>query len=457
MTVPAQTQTLTETPAAARGHVAEVWSLAYPVILGTIAETAMQVIDSAMLGHLGPTALGAAGFAGLWIWTLFVPFTGTAQGVQAFVSRHDGAGEPEKCGPWIWQSLWLLLPVMTAWMFVVAFLFPKLVALIAPSAEMQTAAVAFGYARLWGGPPVVINFALTSFFRGIGDTRTPLIVTLIGVAVHLVFAYGLIFGALGMPAWGVVGAGAAQSIGSWTFTALNLCFVFRRAVRTRYRTLPVAPEREEVTRYLRTSAPIGGQWLLDMTTFAIFGSIVARMGDISMAASQAMLQLLSLSFMQAVALAIACGTLVGRYIGAGDLESAERSYRSALTLGLGLTAGIALLFLAIPETLLGWFGHDPEFLALGRPLLALGAFFQVVDAIGIIASGALRGAGDTRWPFVVQSSLAWTLRIAAVGTFAIWLQGGVFGAWVGELIYVLALSIAWILRFRAGHWRTVRI
>jgi MATE family multidrug resistance protein len=197
--------------------------------------------------------------------------------------------------------------------------------------------------------------------------------------------------------------------------------------------------------------------VLDMTTFAIFGSIVARMGDVSMAASQTMLQLLALSFMQAVAIALSCGTLVGRYIGAGDLESAERAYRSALTLGLVLTAFIALLFLSIPDTLLGIFNRSPEFLALGRPLLALGAFFQVVDAVGIIASGALRGAGDTRWPFLVQSSLAWTLRLAAVGTFAIWLQGGVFGAWCGELLYVLALGLAWVLRFRAGHWRTVRI
>jgi MATE family multidrug resistance protein len=450
-------ETLTETPATLRGGIGEVANLAYPVVLATIAETIMQVIDTAMLGHLGALQLGAAGFAGLWIWTLFVPFTGTAQGVQAFVSRHDGANEPERCGAWIWQAIWLLVPAMSLWMIAVAFLFPKLVGFIGPSPEMQAAAIGFGWARLPGGPAVAMNFALMSFFRGIGDTRTPLVVTLIAVAVHLVFAYGLIFGELGMPAWGVVGAGAAQSIGSWVFAALLLYCVLRRRVRERYGTLPVRLRLDDVARFLRTSAPIGGQWVLDMTTFAIFGSIVARMGDVSMAASQAMLQLLALSFMQAVAISIACGTLVGRYLGAGDLESAERSYRSALTLGLGLTAFIALLFLSVPGALLSIFNHDPEFLALGRPLLALGAFFQVVDAVGIIAGGALRGAGDTRWPFVVQSSLAWTLRLAAVGTFAIWLQGGVFGAWLGELTYVLALAFAWLLRFRAGHWRSVRI
>jgi len=245
-------------------------------------------------------------------------------------------------------------------------------------------------------------------------------------------------------------------VGSWTFTACFLVCIFRRKVRTTYNTLPVRLRLDESLRFLRTSAAIGGQWTLDMITFAFFASIVARMGDVSMAASQAMLQCLALSFMPVYAFSVGAGTLIGRYIGASDLDSAERSYYSALTLGLTWCAGVAILFLSVPDTLLRLFNQDPEFLALGRPLLALGAFFQVVDAVGIIAGGALRGAGDTRFPFIVQSVLSWTLRLGAVATFALYLQGGVFGAWIGELVYVFALGIAWVLRFRAGPWRTVR-
>src|ERR1041385_6923930 len=88
----------------APGDVGEVALLAYPVVLQTLAETAMQVIDSAFVGRLGATELGAVGFAGIWIWTLFVSFAGTASGVQTFVSRHDGAGEHQRCGPWIWHA-----------------------------------------------------------------------------------------------------------------------------------------------------------------------------------------------------------------------------------------------------------------------------------------------------------------------------------------------------------------
>jgi MATE family multidrug resistance protein len=441
----------------ARGSAGEVAWLAFPVVVQTMSETAMQLVDSAMVGRLGATELGAIGFAGIWIWTLFVPFTGTAQGVQTFVSRHDGAEERRHCGPWLWQALWLTVPAMTLWMGVVAFLFPALVSWIAPSPELQAASIAYAWARLPGGPAVAANFALTSFFRGLGDTRTPLLATLFGIGVNVVLAYGLIFGELGLPALGVAGAGVAITCGSWASCLVLLALVLRREMRERYNTRPCRPERESILRFLRTAAPVGGQWLLDMTSFAIFGSIIARMGDVSMAASQAMLQLLSVSFMQAVAIAIASGTLVGRYIGARDLAAAERSYRSAQNLGLGLAALVAILFVSVPELLLGIFTTDPRVLELARPLLVLAALFQVIDAVGIIAGGSLRGAGDTRWPFAVQATLAWAVRLPAVYVAAIAFEGGVFGAWVGELVYLLVLTLAFVLRFRAGHWRTVRI
>jgi Na+-driven multidrug efflux pump len=111
----------------------------------------------------------------------------------------------------------------------------------------------------------------------------------------------------------------------------------------------------------------------------------------------------------------------------------------------------------MPETLIGLFTSDPRVLALARPLLTLAALFQAIDAVGITASGSLRGAGDTRWPFVVQASLAWLVRLPIVYVAAIVLEKGVFGAWIGELIYVSVVALVFVRRFRAGHWRTVNI
>ena len=210
-------------------------------------------------------------------------------------------------------------------------------------------------------------------------------------------------------------------------------------------------------RLLRTGAPIGGQWVLDMIAFAIFTSIVVRMGDRSMAASHAMVQLLSFSFMQAYGISIASGALVGRYAGARDFAAAERTHRSGIALGLGVAAIVGTLFVSAPDLLLRLFTDDPDVAGIGRKLLAVGALFQLVDAVGIVAGGSLRGAGDTRWPFAVQATLAWALRLPLVWLCAVTLDGGVIGAWIGELGYVLALAAAFLLRFRAGAWRKVRI
>jgi MATE family multidrug resistance protein len=452
-----QAETFTGTAVRSRGDVGEVALLAFPVVLQTVAETAMQLIDSAMVGRLGATELGAVGFAGIWIWTLFVPFAGTATGVQVFVSRHSGAKEHERCGPWVWQALWLVVPAMMLWMLAVALFLPALVTFIRPSPALQTAAIHYSLWRLPEGPAVAANLALSAFFRGLSDTRTPLLATVAGILVNIVLAWLLIFGHCGFPACGVAGAGIAISAGSWTMLVVLLVALLQPKLRARYGTRPCAPRREPMLRFLRTSAPIGGQWLLDMTSFAIFGSIVARMGDVSMAASQAMLQLLSLSFMQAIAISLASGAMIGRYLGAGDLDAATRSYRSACLLSFGLTALVAIWLLAMPESLLAIFSHDPRVLKLGRPLLALAAVFQIIDAIGITASGSLRGAGDTRWPFAVQATLAWLLRLPAVYVLAVVLGKGVLGAWIAELIYVSAIAAAFTWRFRTGRWRHMRV
>lgn len=439
------------------GGVSEVAVLAYPAVLQTLSDTAMQVVDSAMVGRLGVTELGAVGFGGVWLWTMLVLLVGTATGVQTFVAQACGAGDAKHCGRWAWQGLYTLLPAAVVWVGIIALTFQPFLNFLGPSPELRVLAARYVQARLFGAPAIIAAVVLTSFFRGLGDTRTPLAATVVANVLNAVLAYGLVFGRLGLPSWGVAGAGAATALSNWTYTTIMLAALLRRRMADAYGTRLVRPDWHAMRRFARTSAPIGGQWVLDMVSFALFSTIIARMGNVQMAASQAMIQLLSLSFMQAFGISIASGALVGRYVGAADLESAERIHWSALKLGLGLAAVVAILFLSVPEVLLGIFSTDPEVLTLGRPLLALGAVFQLIDAVGIIAGGSLRGAGDTRWPFLVQASLAWTVRLPLVYLLAVVLGGGVTGAWLGELGYVAVLGAVWLLRFRVGAWRMIRI
>jgi MATE family multidrug resistance protein len=194
-----------------------------------------------------------------------------------------------------------------------------------------------------------------------------------------------------------------------------------------------------------------------MASFAAFNTLVARMGDDSMAASQAFVMLMSLSFMQAEGISIAASALVARYIGSDEPHLAVRSYQSALKVGMGLALLIAILFLSIPVPLLRIFTDDPAIVTLGRPLLLLGAFYQFLDAAFLIAEGSLRGAGDTRWAFAVEFALGWGLLVPAAYLLGVVLEGGLMGAWYGGTLHVAALSAAFFWRFHSRGWQRIRI
>jgi MATE family multidrug resistance protein len=231
----------------------------------------------------------------------------------------------------------------------------------------------------------------------------------------------------------------------------------RPAVRERYATRPVRPDLAAMRRFLRTGAPVGGEWFMGMTSYAVFTALVARMGDSEMAASQVFVVLLSISFMQAVGIATAAATLAGRFFGAGDFAAVERSFRSSLVLGTLLASALAVVYVAAAGPLLRLFTDDPAVIALGRPLLAMGAAYQLFDALGIIAEGALRGAGDTRWPFAVHTVLNWVFFVPVAYLLGVVLGYGLFGAWCGGLVFVVALAALLVWRFRSGAWRRIRI
>jgi MATE family multidrug resistance protein len=440
-----------------RGSLREVFSLAYPVVLSHSLHTTMGVVDSAFVGRLGATELAAVGFGTIWLWTVFSLFYGTASGVQVFVAQTHGAGEPQRCGAWPWQALYVIAPCSLLGIGVVALGLEPALALLGPSPELQAAVASYLYPRLPGEIALSAIMVFASFYRGVGDMRTPLYVALLANAVNAVLAYGLIFGRLGLPQLGVAGAGLATCIGLWVSALTYLALLRRRSLAERFHTRAPAWDPGQIRRFLRTGAPIGGQWFIGSTSFALFTSIVASLGDASMAASQAFGVLLNLSFMPAMGLSMAAATLVGRYVGAGDEGAAARSLRACLGLGVAFAACVTLLFVSVPEPLLRIFSADPEVIERGRPLLGLGAVFLLLDAAAVITQGALRGAGDTRFPFLLETLLGWGLFVPSAWLLGVVLGGGLLGAWTGGLVHVTLLSSLLLLRFRSGAWKKMRI
>lgn len=439
-----------------RGGLRELSWLAYPVVLSHLCGSAMHVIDSIMVGRLGATELAAVGYGGIWMWTALTLFVGTATGVQTFVSQADGAGDHHLCGRWTWQGFYAVVPITVLGVALFVAVFPPLLAALGPSEGLRHHAVEYVTARALGCFGLAVFMVLSSFYRGIGDTKTPLLASLVATAVNVGLNYCLIFGNLGFPELGVRGAGFGTAAAEWTGAAVLLAVLTRRRF-ARFAPRPVAPSRIDIRRFLATSLPIGGQWFIEMSSFSLFSTLVAVMGDASMAASQALIALLSLSFMQATGIGVASSTLVGRYVGAQDPESAERAHRTAIGLGCALATAVAALLWTAPELLVRVFSDDPEVLRLGASLVRVGALVQAFDAMNIIASGSLRGAGDTRWPFLAQSLSAWAVSLPLAWWFGVALGWGVTGAWAALASGMGLLSVTLLWRFQSGAWRHLRI
>ena len=439
------------------GGLTEVTALAAPVILQQISATAMMVVDSAMVGRLGATELAGVGFGSVWMWTLFAFFSGTASGAQTFVSQVDGAGRAHESGRWAWHALAFVLPTACLTVLVIAPLVAPALALLVPSEALRANALTYIGWRLPGEIALAAMMVFSSFFRGLGDTKTPMAVSIFANLLNAGLDYALIFGAFGLPALGVAGAAIATSIASVVGAALLFALFLRPTLRARFGTAPSRLDRDTLRRFLRTGLPIGGQWCIGTTTFAFFTTLIARMGDASMAASQAFVMLLCISYMQAVGISTAAQTLVGRYRGRGDEAATRRSLRSALLLGSLLAAVVAVVFLSVPGPLMRIFSDDPAVLALGRPLLAIGALFQLFDAIVTITQGALRGAGDTRWPFVFETTFGWIVFLPLAYALGVTWGYGLAGAWTGGLISLGCSAAVLLWRFESGAWRRIAI
>ena len=439
------------------GGLREMATLAAPLVLSQILITAMGVVDSVVVGRLGASELAAVGLAGIWVWALSAFFVGAATSVQTFVAQHHGANESEQCGSWCWQGLISVVPCAALAGLLIFLGAHEIIQVLDPSDDVKPLARGYMRARSLGVGGLAIAVTLSSFFRGIGDARTPFVATLFANLLNLFLDFGLVYGWFGFPKLGVVGAGVATTISEWAYAGIVAWFFGRAALVQAFGTRRARPDWQAIRRLWRVGLPIAGQWVTGMAALALFTTFVARMGYAQMAASHAFVQLMSLSFMQAEGISLAAATLVGRYIGAARLDLAERSYRSSLVLATLLTAIVAALFIIFPEQLIGLFADDPAVLAFAGPLLILGAIYQYCDAMAIVTDGALRGAGDTTWPFIARGSLAWFITLPLSYALAFPLGGGLTGAWCGGLVSMTILAALLVWRLRSGAWQRIRI
>lgn len=439
------------------GGFGEVWRLAYPIVITMASASLMGVVDTLFMGRVGTPQQGAVGLGAVVSWTCMSLFNGTITSTNTFVAQFYGAKNYGEIGRVVWQAFYFAL---AGYAVVAAGLIPHTDALlgaVGSSAEVTGYAVAYMDIRLGGAVFVFVNFCLVGFLRGVGDTRTPMKVVLGTNVLNVALTWALVFGELGLPALGVRGAAAGTVASQAVATVIYLILFFRRTY-TRYGSRgPHPPSWSLLRRWLRVGLPTGVWWVLQMGGFTVFTVFVSTLGDEVLAGHQIVRQMMHLSFLPGVALSITATILVGQYIGAGDLEAAARAAKTSMKIAALIMGSISLTFVLLRHPIAALFSPDPAVQEVAANLFFFVAVFQTVDAVGTVSSGAIRGAGDTRWPMLVSILMSWFVFVPSVLLLGGVAGLGVYGAWSGATLHILVLAALMHGRFRRGKWKTMKI
>lgn len=432
----------------------QIIRLSTPVMLSQLSYTAMGIIDTIMVGRVGVLALASVGLGSILFWWLLSLFWGMLAGVNTLVSQAEGAGDRRAAGVALWQGVYLGL-CLSVLVFVLWPMAPRLVSWTGASPEVQENAAAYMQIRLLGAFGLMLLMACDNFYRGIGRTDVPMWFGFVKLFLNSGANYVFIFGHLGAPALGGVGAAVGTAIANTVIGVAMFANLFLRAeFRDGYRLLPRARLHPRVFRALVVlSLPIGIQTFMEMGGFSVFTAVVARLGDPQLAATDAVIHAWSAAFMLAFGLSVAAQTLVGQCVGAGEKEEARRVTRRILRIGAGLMLALALVYALLPERLMALFVRTselPVLLPFARPLFTIVAVCLFFDLIFNVIAGGLRGAGDTTYAMFANVSAAWLLFVPL--TLYVAPRYGLVAAWTGVIAYMATMALLIWLRFRGTAW-----
>lgn len=431
-----------------------VLRIAAPVLVSQLSYTAMGVVDTMMVGRLGIAELGGVGLGNMIAWWFLSFFYGVLSVVNTYVAQNLGANRRKGVGVTLWHGLYLgllfgAMITASAWIAPIAFSFAG------ADAELTRFASEYAFIRLLGGFGLAMFLVSDNFYRGLGRTDVPMWAAWCQVLMNCGLNYLLIFGKFGAPQLGVEGAALGTVIAQTVVGVGLLASIFaRRANRRGYllaRTWRV--DLPVLRTMVAVGLPIGVQFFMEMGGISLFSALIARLGPAQMAATNAVIQAWSVTFMAAAALAVTNTTLVGQCLGARRVGDARAAVRKVMNLGTGLTLIGGIVYFGFPEALMRLFveGQDVgELLPYAKPLFGIVVVCLFFDLRFNLLSGALRGAGDTTFSMVVNVSSVWLVFVPA--TILLLERYQLVGAWWALAIHVALMATVLEWRYRGSRW-----
>ncbi len=434
-----------------------IWNLAWPVVVDNFLHTLTLTVDMIMVGVLGASSLASAGLGGQVMFIFQSLLIAVTAGTVAMVARSIGENNKERARKVLEQSLFFGVVgavAATPFLYSLADDFLHIY-----RAEEEVLMVGAQYFRIviMGLPFIFTCLASAQALRGAGDTRTPLIISSLINTANVGFNYIFIYGKLGAPALGVRGAALGTFLSFALGCSIYLTLLWKRKLRLYISSRGFSPDISTFKKVLNIGVPAAMEQLVIQLGFLVFTVIITSFGTENIAAHQIGMRIQSFSFMPGLGFAVAATALVGQSLGAQNPEEAEKSGWEACKLSILLMVGIAVLIFVLARPIAEVFVDEEAVIERAALFIRIMAFGEPAIAVHFTIGGALRGAGDTKWPLYASAAGVYGFRIPLAFFLGFTARMGIVGAWVAITVEYCVRSVFVSLRFKKGGWKTIEV
>lgn len=430
------------------GDIRGIARLAAPLLINNLGVGGMLSADTIMAGQIGADALAAVAVGANYVGIFHFAALGILMALSPLVAHAYGARQHHRIGSYVRQGLWMAA-ALSAVLIAALLLGRPVLDLIGVPPE--TAALAGRYVAAFSlGVPALCGFyALRFGSEGIGWTRPVMYTAVAGLVSNVALNWVLMYGKLGAPAMGAVGAGLATAITWWILFAMLWLYVRRHHVYRPYATLErLEPPRPRALREIaRLGAPIAGSLVLEGGMFNAAALLLASLGAAVIGAHAIAINYAALMFMIPLSLNSAITIRVGHRLGAGDAAGARHAAWTGVGLAAAVMAVSAVVMVVGRHGIADLYADDAAVVALAATLLLYAAVFQVADGIQVCTAGALRGYKDTRVPMAVNLLAYWGIGFPLAWGLGVQGGRGAPGVWIGLIagLFAAAALLSWRL------------
>ena len=428
-------------------------SIAWPVILAEIGWVLMGIVDTMVVGPLGPAAIGAVGTGSTMFFAVMVLGIGTLFALDTFVAHSYGAGRIDECHRWLYTGLQVAV-VMSVVLVALGLVGVRLLTWSGIQPDILALLQPYLAALLWSAPPLLFFTVLRRYLQAMNTVRPILVAVIVANVINAGANIVLVYGYLGVPALGVVGSAYATLVARVCLAAMFWWVVVARERQwpSGLYDVPFRWAVEPMWRLVRLGAPAAFQIALEVGVFAAAAALAGRISASALAANQIVLNIAGFFFMVPFGLSSAAAVRVGQAVGRRDPGGVRRAGWCALALALGFAVVVATLFVAVPGLFIRVFTNDPGVVQTGIVLLLVCAVFQPFDGFQSVSTGALRGLGDTRTPMLANLIGHWCLGLPVAYLLCFSRGWGVVGLWTGLSFGLVLIGsfliVVWSLRSR---------